>query len=247
MLLSAQPIVEKIKKDLLKKFKKKPATLVIFLLTNDPASQKYVSLKEKMGHELGVNVIVERSLEKFDFYNQDSSTTGLMVQLPVPPDVHKDDLLASINPKKDVDGLNPKSGVKPATVLGILKLLEFYKVDLTDKNIVVLNDSSLIGRPLVRTLFRFTKNIAICNKFTRNLEQISSNADILISATGVSKLVNQSWLKQGSVVIDAGYPGDVDFESVKNRVSAITPVPGGVGPMTVISLFQNLLELANAK
>ncbi len=242
-LLLAQPIVDVVKKKLVKKFQKKPAALVIFLLTNDPASHKYVSLKQKMGQELGVSVVVETSLSRFDFYNSDPATTGLMVQLPVPDEIHKDNLLASINPKKDVDGLNHKSGVRPATVTGILKLLEYYEIGLDDKNIVVLNDSSLIGRPLVRSLFRYTKDIAMCNKFTRNLEQISSNADILITATGVPKLVGRSWVKKGSVVIDAGYPGDVDFDAVKDLVSAITPVPGGVGPMTVISLFQNLSDL----
>ncbi len=242
-LLAASPIVTDLKKKLTKKFSKKPANLVIFLLTSDPASLKYVSLKQKMGQELGVKVIIENSLEKFDFYNQDPSTTGLMVQLPVPQDIHRDNLLSSINPKKDCDGLNPKSHIHPAVITAILKIIDYYKVDLTDKNIVILNDSNLIGKPLVRVFYPHTKEIAMCNKFTQNLQQICSNADIIISATGVAKLISSTWVKQGSIVIDAGYPGDVDFESIKNKVAAITPVPGGVGPMTVISLFENLYNL----
>jgi len=243
IILDGKKLSQELKLGLIKKFKKKPAQLVIFNLGNDPASDKYVSLKQKMGEEMGVKVIVEDSLDTFDFYNSDVKTTGLMVQLPLPPNMNKEELLAKINPKKDVDGLNSKSGIQPATVVGILELLEFYKIDFDDENVVIINDSNLIGKPMAKAIIKYTKNIAICNKHTPSLQSICNNADILITATGVSNLIDSTWIKQGCVIIDVGYPGDVNFNSVKDKVYAITPVPGGVGPMTVISLFQNLYNL----
>jgi methylenetetrahydrofolate dehydrogenase (NADP+)/methenyltetrahydrofolate cyclohydrolase len=149
--------------------------------------------------------------------------------------------LKAINPLKDVDGLNPASGVIPAVVVGIVKLLENYHIDFAGKNIVIVNDSDLIGQPLKRVLESKKGIVTICNDQTSNLQLVTQDADILVSATGVKDLITADFVKDGAVVVDAAN-GDVDFAPVSPKCSYITPTFGGVGPMTVACLLYNLVN-----
>lgn len=214
-------------------------SLQVILVGSDPASIKYVSLKQKKCEEVGVkfslhHLIDDSTLENLiNQLNSDPSIDGFFIQLPIP----NKSLLSLINPKKDVDGLNPNSKFTPAVVVGIIKLLEFYKLDFTNKKVVILNDSDLIGKPLKK----YFPDAILFNDQTKNLTAITSQADLLISATGVKNLVTAEMVKEGAVVVDVAN-GDVDFASVSPKCSYITPTYGGVGPMTIASLLYNLSQ-----
>lgn len=222
-------------------------SLSVILLGNDPSSLKYVSLKQLKCREIGV---------KFDFHhlpentsqsdllaliaklNQDSSVTGFFVQLPLPAHINKKLILSSIDPAKDVDGLNPNSNFHPAVVSAIISLLQNYRINFTDKKVVIINDSDLIGKPLLK----FFPKAILCNKQTKNLRPITSGADLLISAAGVKNLITADMIKHGAVVIDVA-GGDVDFKNVSEKCSYITPTYGGIGPMTIACLLKNLVKI----
>lgn len=212
-------------------------SLHVIMVGNNPASAKYVSLKQKKCEEVGVkftlhhldsDLILKDLILKL---NTDSAVDGFFVQLPIPDK----SVLSLIDPQKDVDGLNPNSNFTPAVVVGITKLLQNYKLDFTDKKVVIINDSDLIGKPLKR----FFPNAILCNDQTADLSAITSTADLLISATGVKNLVTTNMVKDGAVVVDVAN-GDVDFANVATKCSYITPTFGGIGPMTIASLLYNL-------
>ena len=225
-------------------------SLHVILVGDDPASLKYVSIKEKKCREIGIKctvhhlastVVASKLLNLITQLNNDPSVTGFFIQLPLPKKFDQSKILNTINPKKDVDGLNPSSKIFPAVATGIIRLLDEYHLNSTGKNVVIINDSSLIGQPL-KTLFEKRHAIVtLCNMFTNCLSDITSEADILISATGVKNLITSDFVKNGAVVVDAA-GGDVDFISVSPKCSFITPTFGGVGPMTIASLLFNLLS-----
>ncbi len=239
--------------------------LVIFLLSEDLASQKYVSLKEKKGQELGIDVVIYKNidmdnvLQVLDTIKHDSNIDGIMVQLPVGEKYTRDSILKEIPESKDVDGLSPNTlgaifhGKEEyflsATAKGITIMLNENNINIEGKNIVIINSSIEIGLPLSAYFISKHATVQICNSKTQNLADKTREADILITATGVAHLIKEDMVKQDSIVIDCGYSfkdnklyGDVDFDNVSKKTSLITPVPGGVGPMTITSLFLNLID-----
>ena len=246
--------------------------LDIVLVGDDPASLKYVELKQKKAESIGIGGQIHKLpqtatttevISLINQFNNDASVTGLMVQLPLPKQIDTDQVLISIKPSKDADGLSPINlallfqknslGVPSATSLGIMKLLEEYKIDVNGKNAVIIGRSPDVSLPLFAQLMAKNATVTICHSHTQNLAKICSQADILISAIGKPKFLGRGYIKQDAVIIDVGYAtdpvtgktsGDFDFESIKDLVSYITPVPGGVGPMTVASLLSNTVKIA---
>ena len=190
--------------------------------------------------------------------NEDKNITGIIIQLPIPDKYNTNKLINLIDPNKDVDGLtdynkvklyNNEEGIIPCTPLGILELLNHYNIDVKGENIVIIGRSLLVSKPLFNLLLNKDATVTMCHSKTINLSSITKNADILISATGKPHLVTEDMIKDNAVIIDVGISridgklcGDVDFENVSKKASYITPVPGGVGPMTVIMLMKNILN-----
>jgi methylenetetrahydrofolate dehydrogenase (NADP+)/methenyltetrahydrofolate cyclohydrolase len=248
----------------------KAPRLDLILVGDDFASVKYVQIKEQKAKELGIDCQTHRLREDsttdevvnlVKTLNAFGEVDGFMVQLPLPDHIDTNAVLESIEPRKDVDGLtsvnlgrlfqNDPKAIPPATALGIMKLLDEYKIDIFGKRVVILGASNIVGVPLEAILLRRDATVTVCNSKTANISEIAKTADILISATGVPLLVNSEFLKKGVVVIDVGsnkHPktgrlvGDVDWEDIQGIPSYITPVPGGVGPMTVASLMLNLMN-----
>ncbi len=246
--------------------------LDIVLVGDDPASQKYVELKQKKAESIGIGGQIHRlpstatTTEVVSLINQlnnDSSITGLMVQLPLPPQINTDQVLISIKPSKDADGLNPINlallfqknslAIPSATSLGIIKLIEEYKINLSGKNAVIIGRSPDVSLPLFAQLMAKNCTVTICHSYTQDMAKICQQADILISAIGKPKFLGREYVKQDVVIIDVGYAtdpttgqtsGDFDFDTIKDLTSYITPVPGGVGPMTVASLLFNTVEIS---
>ncbi|MBR3863806.1 MAG: bifunctional methylenetetrahydrofolate dehydrogenase/methenyltetrahydrofolate cyclohydrolase FolD [Clostridia bacterium] len=241
-------------------------SLAIVLVGNDPASQIYVASKERLCGEVGIRSIVVKMDEnstqdevelKVKMLASDPEINGLMVQLPLPKGLDEDKVLANIPPNKDVDGLTPLSGgyclfdydgFTPCTPKGIIEILKRYNIPLSGKHAVVIGRSNMVGKPVALKLLRENCTVTICHSRTQNLDEVCKTADILVVAVGKKHLVTENMIKDGAVVIDVGINrvdgklyGDVDFEGVSNRASYITPVPGGVGPMTVAMLISNTL------
>ena len=241
---------------------------------NDPSSELYLRLRDKACNEVGIksnhlefpkDVSEKEVLESVDKLNNDRNVHGILIQLPLPSHISQYRLINSIDPKKDVEGLNPYNMgrtmnsdeyIIPITPLSVLTILEHEKTNLKGKNIVIVNHSNHVGKPLAALLLNRNATVSVCHVFTDDLKAYSSQADILITATGVPKLINRNHVKKGAFVIDVGIIttkegicGDVDFDAVKDIVGKITPVPGGVGPVTVacslgnmIKTFRNCLE-----
>ncbi len=242
--------------------------LVIIQIGNVKESNTYIKNKKIFADRIGVIVEhkkyqkgVKESVVISDIlkYNQDIRTHGIMVQLPAPKRFNIEKVLESVDPKKDVDGLtsinikhllNNNETFVPATTRGIVTLLETYKIGFTGTKVVIVGRSPLVGRPTALALLNRGATVTVCHSNTRNLEKETRRADILITAVGRPGLIGRKNVSKNQVVIDVGINitknkkivGDVDFDVVKKIVRAITPVPGGVGPMTVVSLFQNLLK-----
>lgn len=241
---------ESLAKKIISSLKVKPNTqLNIIQVGDDPSSTKYTSLKQQKAQSIGINFLLHHLphtsstanvIQIINQLNDDPVVTGLMVQLPLPSQIDKKTILSSINPRKDIDGLNPNSGITPAVVTGIITLLTHYQISFTGKNIVIINDSDLIGQPLKKYFGQAT----LCNDQTKNLSAVTQSADILISATGVNNLITAHMVKKGAVVVDVAN-GDVDFAAVSPKCSYITPTFGGVGPMTIASLLQNLVTISH--
>ena len=249
---------------------KRVPRLDLILVGDDFASVKYVQIKEQKARELGIECqthhleqdsTTEEVVNLVKTLNAFGDVDGFMVQLPLPDHIDTNAVLESIEPRKDVDGLtsvnlgrlfqNDPKAIPPATPLGIMKLLDEYTIDVFGKKVVILGASNIVGVPLGAILLRRDATVTICNSRTVNIQKVAKTGDILISATGVPLLVKSEFLKEGVVVIDVGsnkHPetgklvGDVDWENIQGIPSYITPVPGGVGPMTVASLMLNLMN-----
>jgi methylenetetrahydrofolate dehydrogenase (NADP+)/methenyltetrahydrofolate cyclohydrolase len=258
-----------IKKEILeikKKTDKSPGLSVI-LIGDFAPSQIYVKNKEKKSKEVGINSeVIKYSkeveeyevLEKIEELNNNNNVSGILVQLPLPAHISKEKIINAIKPSKDVDGFHPinvgnlSSGYKaivPCTPLGCLLLIKKVENNLTGKHAVIIGRSNLNGKPMAQLLLKEDCTVSIVHSKTKDLKSECQKADILIAAVGVANLVKVDWVKKNSIIIDVGINkiadkivGDVDFEHVKNKVKAITPVPGGVGPMTIACLLKNTLE-----
>ncbi len=270
-ILDGKKLRDKILEDLrikLEKFSVKP-TLVVILVGENPASKIYVNNKKKTAEKLGINSEVinypsniseTELLEKIDELNNNKSVTAILVQLPLPEHISKENVMNKILPEKDVDGFTPYnfgklfSGevptVYPCTPKGILLLLDEYGIDPAGQHVVIVGRSNIVGRPLSQMMLNRNATVTVCHSKTKNLEQIIKTADILISAVG-KNIIEGKMLKSDCVVVDVGIfkdengktRGDVDFESASQIASYISPVPGGVGPMTIASLMLNTVEL----
>lgn len=252
----------------LEKFDKKP-TLVVILVGDNPASRIYVNNKKKTAEKLGINSIVinypadideATLLGKIEELNNDKNVTAILVQLPLPCHISKSRVIAAISPKKDVDGFTVENSGKlftsevpyayPCTPRGIIRLLDEYNIKISGKHAVIIGRSNIVGKPLAQMLLQRDATVTICHSHTENLSSITKTADIVVSAVG-GKIVGKNMLKQNCVVIDVGIfkdengktRGDVEFEEVLPSASYITPVPGGVGPMTIAMLMSNTVEL----
>ena len=243
--------------------------LLIVRVGEDKASDVYVSKKVEFGEKVGVNVEVvhleetsteEDVISKINIGNEDKLVKGIIVQLPMPAHLDKEKIINSIDSEKDVDGLTAKnlwrlmndgSGIIPATAGAVDILLKEYSIDVSGKHIVIVGDSILVGKPMAIHFLNRDATLTICHDKTNDLAKFTKQADILIVAVGKVNLINSFHIGQDQVVIDVGInrlpdgkvSGDVDFDSVKDMVSAITPVPGGVGPLNVFYLFENLLSI----
>ncbi|MFA6007255.1 MAG: bifunctional 5,10-methylenetetrahydrofolate dehydrogenase/5,10-methenyltetrahydrofolate cyclohydrolase [Candidatus Shapirobacteria bacterium] len=239
--------------------------LDIILVGTDSASIKYVELKQKKAAEIGIggqlyrlpeNISLEELQKLIAALNQNPQSSAFFVQLPIPNLSDTSTLLNNISPQKDADGLTAvnlgllfqqnKSAVPPATAIGILNLLDEYQINLESKKAVIINDSPIVGLPLLALFNSRHATVAICHRYTKDLLTITRDADIIVSATGVKNLVTADMVKDGVVAIDVG-GGDIDFAAVSKKSSYITPTFGGVGPMTVASLLENTYLLATRK
>lgn len=251
----------------IKKQKNKVPGLAVILIGDFLPSQIYVKNKEKNSKEVGINSEVIRYpkdvkekevLEKIEELNKNKNVSGILVQLPVPPQISKEKIIRAIDPLKDVDGFNPinvgnlASGYKamiPCTPFGCLLLIKKVENDLTGKHAVIIGRSNLNGKPMAQLLLKENCTVTIVHSKTKNLKEVCQKADILVAAVGVANLVRGDWIKKDSIIIDVGINkiadkivGDVNFDEVKNKAKAVTPVPGGVGPMTIACLLKNTLE-----
>ena len=270
----AEVLREEIKKEIISvknKTNKSPA-LTVILVGDFAPSQIYVKNKEKISKEVGINsnvikypkdVSEEEILKKIKELNNDKNVSGILVQLPLPDQISKEKVINLIDPLKDVDGFSPinagnlasgYNAIVPCTPLGCLLLLKKVEKNLSGKHAVIIGRSNLNGKPLAQLLLKENCTVTITHSKTKNLKEECLKADILIAAVGVANLVKKDWVKSGSVIIDVGINkqgdkivGDVNFEEVKDKVKAITPVPGGVGPMTIACLLKNTLECFKAR
>tara|TARA_B100000965_G_scaffold382498_1_gene380897 strand:+ start:407 stop:1255 length:849 start_codon:yes stop_codon:yes gene_type:complete len=249
-----------------KKFNKVPG-LTVILIGDLAPSQIYVKNKEKSAKEVGLNSEVIRYandvdentiLKKINDLNEDKSVSGILVQLPLPKHINKKKVIESISPSKDVDGFHPmnvgnlSSGYEssvPCTPLGCYLLLKKIEPDLSGKKAVIIGRSNLNGKPMAQLLLKENCTVTITHSKTKNLKSECLLADIIIAAVGIPELVKGDWVKKDSIIIDVGINkidtgivGDVDFDQVSKRAKALTPVPGGVGPMTIACLLKNTID-----
>ena len=241
-------------------------TLATILVGDDPASETYVRMKQetckRVGMEsLAINLPRETSTEelllKIDELNNDKNIHGILLQHPVPNQINERKCFERISIEKDVDGVTclgfgrmsmDLSAYGSCTPAGIMRILEFYDVDISGMNAVVVGRSPILGKPMAMMLLNKNATVTICHSRTRELENHVRNADLVVGAVGVPKLIKKEWLKKGAVVIDAGYHpekcGDIDLDGIEEIASSYTPVPGGVGPMTINTLILNTMEAA---
>ncbi|MEW6657010.1 MAG: bifunctional methylenetetrahydrofolate dehydrogenase/methenyltetrahydrofolate cyclohydrolase FolD [Aquificota bacterium] len=243
-------------------------TLAVVLVGNDPASHIYVRNKRKACQKVGIrslfyhlpeNTTTPELLDLIAYLNSEEKVDGILVQLPLPAHISQQEVILSISPRKDVDGFHPENmgklvariegGFIPCTPLGVDLLLKHYRIDPKGKDVVIVGAGFIVGRPLALLMLWRDATVCVCHIHTKDITVYTKKADILISATGVPHLIKGDMIKEGAVVIDVGISklgdkvvGDVDFDSVKHKVSAITPVPGGVGPMTITALLLNTLQ-----
>ncbi len=249
-------------------------TLAVILVGNDPASTVYVGNKKKACEYTGINsrsyelpeeTTQEELMKLIDELNNDDTVDGILVQLPLPKQLDEDKVIRAISPDKDVDGFHPESvgrlsigvpGFVSCTPAGVIELLKRSGTELDGANAVVVGRSNIVGKPMSVLLLRENATVTICHSHTKNLKEVCKNADILVVAIGQPKFIDASYVKEGATVIDVGIHridgtkklcGDVDFESVEPVAGKITPVPGGVGPMTIAELMNNCLQSALMK
>ncbi|MBU0577563.1 bifunctional methylenetetrahydrofolate dehydrogenase/methenyltetrahydrofolate cyclohydrolase [Patescibacteria group bacterium] len=245
-------------------------TLAVILVGENPASLAYVKNKKKACEKTGIEYIEykypatitqEELLKKIEEVNQDDNVNGLIVQLPLPDHIYVPEVIKAVAPKKDVDGfhaynigkmfLSPEfEDLPPATPFGIVKLLDHYDIPIEGKDVVVVGHSNIVGKPISMMMLNRNATVTTCHIYTKDLAAHTKNADILIVAVGKEKLITADMVKDGAVVVDVGMNrredgslcGDVDFDEVSKKASYITPVPGGVGPMTVAALILNTIR-----
>lgn len=244
--------------------------LAVVIVGDDPASRVYVNSKKKACAEIGYyseeHALPESTTESellslVEKLNNDDKIHGILVQLPLPKHINEEKIINAINPKKDVDAFHPVNVGKimignfdflPCTPAGVMELIEDAGIDLTGKNCVVVGRSNIVGKPQAMLLLHKNATVTICHSKTKNIKEITKNADVLVAAVGRAQMFDGDYIKDGAVVIDVGMNrlenkklvGDVDFESAEKKASYITPVPGGVGPMTIAMLMKNTLTAA---
>lgn len=250
--------------------------LDVILIGDNPASTTYVKHKQRCCEEVGIRSTCHRRSTNttsteltalIDQLNSNATTHGVLLQLPIPDHLQSHELLQRIHPHKDVDGFHPLNvgqlvlrhpTLRPCTPYGVIHLLEHTGVDLAGANVVIVGASNIVGRPMALECLLAKSTVTVCHRFTHDLAQHIQHADIVISAIGKPGVIQSDWIKPEAIVVDIGFnhlengliSGDIDFESARQRASWITPVPGGVGPMTIAVLLQNTLkaaELADAK
>ncbi len=247
--------------------------LAVVLVGDDPASRVYVSMKEKAceqagifsdEHKLPVETTEAQLLALIEELNSDQRIDGILVQLPLPDHIDENKVLEAISPAKDADGFHPYNVgrlvtgnplFQPCTPYGIMKMLDYIGVDLTGKEVVVVGRSNIVGKPVALMCLSRHATVTLCHSRTRDLPAKVAQADVLIAAVGRAEMIKGAWIKQGAVVIDVGVNrigekklvGDVEFEAARERAGAITPVPGGVGPMTITMLLYNTVEGAKRR
>lgn len=257
--------VEKLKKD-----ENIHPKLAVIMVGSDPASQIYVRNKSKACDEIGIefeeflldeNTTQKELLDLIDKLNENEKVNGILLQSPIPKNLDINEAFRRISPEKDVDGFNPvnvgkltlgQKGFVSCTPFGVIKMLEEYNIDIEGKNAVVLGRSNIVGKPMSQCLLNKNATVTICHSKTKNINDITKNADIIVAAIGKKEFVKGDMVKEGAVVIDVGInrgedgklKGDVDFEEVSKKASYITPVPGGVGPMTIAMLMTNVVKAA---
>ncbi|MDF2945751.1 MAG: Methylenetetrahydrofolate dehydrogenase [Bacillales bacterium] len=276
VVLSGKDVASKIRSELkqhieefVKENKFAPG-LAVILIGNDPASSSYVRGKTRACEEVGiysrlinleVTVSEEELLKHISDLNSDTDIHGILVQLPLPSHINEKNIIMAIDPYKDVDGFHPINIGKmmlgeecflPCTPFGIIKMLEYANIDMNGKHAVVIGRSNIVGKPIGQLLLNKNATVTYCHSRTVNIKEITKLADILIVAVGKEHFVDETFVKEGAVVIDVGVNrnsegrlvGDVDFNAIKPKVDLITPVPGGVGPMTITMLLNNTLQAA---
>jgi len=241
-------------------------TLATILVGNDPASETYVKMKrntcsrvgmESIAVELPENTSTEELLDIIQKLNEDLNVHGILLQHPVPSQIDERTCFDAIDIKKDVDGVtclgfgNISMGIDAygsCTPAGIIRLIEHYKLDVQGLNAVVVGRSPILGKPMAMMLLNLNATVTICHSRTQNIDTIIKNADLIVGAVGIPKFIKSSWIKKDAIVIDAGYHpekcGDIDLDGIENLASAYTPVPGGVGPMTINTLILQTLQSA---
>lgn len=246
----------------------KEISMAVILVGNDPASAVYVGNKKKaceyigiksLSYELEESTTKEELLALIDKLNKDDSVNGILVQLPLPKHINEDEVIKAISPNKDVDGFHPENvgrlsigqkGFVSCTPAGVIELLKRSNIEIEGKNCVVIGRSNIVGKPMSLLLLRENGTVTITHSRTKNLKEYTKNADILVVAIGKPKFIDAQYVKEGACVIDVGIHrgedgklcGDVDYDSVKEVAGALTPVPGGVGPMTIAMLMKNCVE-----
>lgn len=244
--------------------------LAVIMVGDDKASKVYVKNKSKACEEIGIeyeeflmdeNTTMEELLELIDNLNNRKDIHGILLQSPIPKNLHINEAFNKISYKKDVDGFNPINVGKlsigqdcfiSCTPFGVVKMLEEYNIEIQGKNVVIIGRSNIVGKPLIQCMLQKNATVTVCHSKTENIKDITKNADILIAALGKAKFVTADMVKDGVVIIDVGINrndegklvGDVDFENVEKKASYITPVPGGVGPMTIAMLMTNVVKAA---
>ena len=242
--------------------------LAVVQVGNDAASEVYIKNKRLLCEEVGIEFLhlkydsttEEELISVINDLNSDNTITGILVQLPLPDGIDSNKVVDSIDPLKDVDGLSvlntgalfsSKEGLYPCTALGVIEALDSKNIDLEGSNVVIVGRSKLVGLPLVSLLLRRNATVTICHSKTKNLKDITLKADVLIVAVGKKHLITEEYVKEGATVIDVGITredklyGDCDFDSIVNKCKYITPVPGGIGPLTITMLIGNIIKAYN--
>ena len=274
-IIDGKTLAENLRKNIANEVKQysRPPGLAVLLVGDDQASQVYVRNKSRACVEVGfysdqihksANITQEELLSEVQRLNENNNIDGILVQLPLPSHIDANEIIEAIIPEKDVDGFSSenvgklslnKPFISPCTPKGVIKMLDSIKCNLRGKDCVIIGASNIVGRPMAMEFLNAGATVQVCHKETKEIKQKAKSADIIVAAAGVANLVNSEWVKEGAVIIDVGInrledgsmTGDVDFDDVKDTVSAISPVPGGVGPMTIAVLLENTLTAYQAK
>ncbi len=271
----SEKIKEEVKVEVAQLVEEKQITpgLAVILVGNDPASATYVASKAKscknagiysVVHEMPDSITQDELLDTINLMNKNPKLDGILVQLPLPKHIDTTTVLEAIHPLKDVDGFHPYNvgrmvsnldSFLPATPFGVMRMFEEYGIELSGKNVVVIGSSDIVGKPMASLLINAKATVTVCNSRTKDLKAHTLAADIVVIAVGVPYLLKEDMVKDGAIVIDVGINrldtgklvGDADFEGLKNKCSHLTPVPGGVGPMTIAMLLKNTIKAAKLR